>query len=143
MLRLQDPSRHGHVGAALDSSGEPYKIVCDVLVVTCYVVDCDTMPMPSITVTFARVDSSRDFARSGPLVQHLITGHELIEILEDLPITIESIEASVLGTGIPTAYIAPEDLAVDPSLPSWMNQTIIARMRDTLAKLKAQREGGA
>ena len=125
----------------LDPDGNPVKIVADVLEVIHYVIDSATSPMTSLTVTFAKVDSNNDYMQAGPLVQHVITAHELIVVLGTPGgITIEGIEESTLRTGIPGAGIEAKDL--EPHMPptakpSWEANLIagIRKKMEAIAKV--------
>jgi hypothetical protein len=98
--------------------------------------------MERVTVTYRRCDSTRDFESAGPFTQHVITGLELADLLEanvgTAALSIETIEASTLSTGIPSAGIRPEDLAADPSLPIWRGEIMVQHLRDMVKKLQEQ-----
>lgn len=135
MIRIKDPQKNGFTTALLTNLGVPYKVVCDALVVSRYEVDDSTEP-PILVVTYAKCDTTQDYMRAGPLTQHLIQGDEFITILEDKPIRVETMEASTLRTGIPSATIYPDDLVADPSLPVWVEDQIIEKIRAYQKKLK-------
>src|SRR5262245_3132905 len=118
MLKLLNPKDH-YVSAILDAQGNAVKIECDLLVAAHYVIDTKTS-IVSLTVTFEKADDqgpialpkiagATSFYKAGPMVQHMIIGEELVQVIEG-GITIEGIEESVLRTGIPSANIAVEDL---------------------------------
>lgn len=139
MLKIKNPLLNGYVGAILDENGDPVKVVCDVLEVSHYVLDADTSPMMTLTATYARFDSSKNYLRAGPLTQHMITGEELALILEGPGgVSVEAIDASTAKTGIPSAGIGPEDISLDPILPAWRTEYYVQKLRDAVKKIEEE-----
>jgi hypothetical protein len=163
MLYLKNPKDH-YVSAILDENGNAVKVVCDLLIAGHYVIDTKTNPMTTLTVTFDRADEieppppeatqlptpppapehlpvlpeppQSTLLRAGPMTQHMITGNELVMILEAPGgITVEAIEESVLRTGIPNAYIAAEDLELYEA--GWRVAELIAGIRRQVTELEA------
>lgn len=140
MIELLNP-KDIYVTAILDDKQDAIKLVCNVLMVSSYNIDTQTAPMTSLIVTFAHTDPKQNFMRSGPFTQHMISGDELIKLLEEPGgITIDTIEDSVLKTGLPASHVAAEDMKkYEGAGPVW-SEFIIAGVRKQVEEIKKIQE---